>query len=753
MGLFKDKNEQNVTVNFFEQGDLGKVRRLDDRNDFETSLADRGGILDTRMNELETQLQQAKTLVDTLTQLAKEIKEEEKETENEHNDSLTLTDDPELLEIGGNTEIKETRAKSYQLPIYGWRTLPTNTVIRFNKVLDRAYHQHVTGGVKERTIIRLWGFYSRIRHMLVSRWDVVPEAAWALLWNVFSAETEVNPNRMSHTYLLSKDMQSAGITLTDDQQLLAIEAMFIDGWREEALKNHRGFAGTLGVKKETFTRYWQLGLRMYCQVGDLDRAQRVVDTLVDAPYPYENDPRVLLPFIRACAADADPASVERGFQAYRNLRDMLGTEMTKVDYDQVIAFYLVANQTEYALYVFVDMMTSGDLDIYRKERLPMAVTNPFFIGKWLKRLISGGDLQGAHNVLLYLMKRGIVARPIQVNALVGSLLRSQAADNVRLAENIAWGMINSRIQFVHNRQKMRDLDKSIKLRPHVGWPDATLETFKILAENYKTRAMHPKMEELWEAFREAELAPDVFMMNQLLFSLLHDGQGEQVPELFYKLKERHNIKPDRHTFFALWQSLPVNRLWSVPTNELPQEARNCRDMFAVIVASASTFGEEGIDAQFGERILHAFRKAGDKPGLLVATRALRYVFHSPPTESIIMKLLVGTTYLEKALKKEAPNRDFMLHLKRIEKFLGHRKKELEESGERWEDTDLETFRRDEFCNYYELHLETEGQDPQNARRYPEGWDRALQKAVEDMGLSEISQNAETSQDTSGVDSE
>ena len=211
----------------------------------------------------------------------------------------------------------------------------------------------------------------------------------------------------------------------------------------------------------------------------------------------------------------------------------------------------------------------------------MSVTNPFFIGKWLKRLIGGGDLKGAHNVVLYLMKKGIVVRPIQVNALVGSLLRSKTAENIQLAEDIGWGMINSRIQFVNNRKKMRELDKSIKLRPHVGWPDATLETFKLLAENYRNRSMHPKMEELWTAFREAELAPDVFMMNQLLWSLLHDGQGQQVPSLFYQLKQKYNIQPDRHTFSALWQSLPINRLWKVSIKDYPQETQNCRDMFAV----------------------------------------------------------------------------------------------------------------------------------------------------------------------------
>ena len=677
------------------------------------------------MKQLENQLKKAERLVRTLGGITKKLQDESKAR-----DPATLSDQ-ELLELSQNKELREQRVKRYLIPIEGWQDKHAKIITRFNKVLERVAHQLLTGGVNASATQRLWAQYSKERYTFALRWDAIPPSTWTLLWNVFSAETDANPNRMAHVHMLGRDMKTANIPFTDDQQLLIVEAMFIDGWRADALQNFRRLAGTLGANPATYIKYWQLGLRMYCQEWDFERAEAIVNRLIEAP--YEKDHRVLMTFIKACAAD--PTKVEQGFEAYRKMRELLGDTMTKVDYDHVVSFFLVPNQAEYALVVFVDMMTSGKIDLRQRQTLPLSVTNPFFIGKWLKRLIGGGELVNAHNVLLHMMKKGIVARPIQVNALIGSLLRSQTADNVQRAEDIGWGMVNARIQFVRMRRKMAGLDPHITLHPlSQGWPNATLETFQLLAEDYKNRALHKKMEELWEAFRDAELAPDVFMMNQLLSSYLYDGKGRYVFDLFADMSQRYSIKPDRYTFITLWQSLPVNRMWTVPPESLAQEVKHCRSLFADIVRSAHVFDEEGggIDGQFAGKILHAFRKIGDQAGLLAALRALRYVFRSPPPESVIMELLVGTTNLQKAMS----HRDFMLHLKHLERFLQHRRWERKEAGEAVEDLDPKAFRRDEVCNFLELHIENEAQKAPGL--YSQGWDRALEQAVAQMGLSDLS---------------
>ncbi len=717
LGLLNN-DDQPLTINYFEQGDFGRLRRLDDQDDFRTSLVDPGGVVDKRLKQLEQQLEQAHVLIEGLKDMAKEMKEKDEA----HNHPLT----PDLPE----DQLK--RVKSTLIPVEGWKHTHGAFIVRLNRVLDRATYQLLTGGVKARTMNRLWGYYSRIRRMLADRSDIIPGPTWDLLWKVFSVERRDNPNRMSRIHLLSKDMQLAGVPLTDAQRLLAIEAMFIDGWQAEALENHKRFTGTLGTRQDTFMDFWELGLRMYCLAGDIDRAQRVIHIIMKSPYRKE-DHRVLFPFIRACASD--PAAVEIGFEAYRRLRGLYSDSFTIQDYDEVTAMFLASNQTEYALYIFVDMMTSGCIDLRGKKRLPMTIANPFFFGKWLKRLIGAGHCKGAYNVLLLMEEKGIIARPIQVNALLGSWLRSQTADNIRQAEEVGWAMIRSRIRFVNDRRETSRLERSFRSTQTGGWPNATLETFKLLAENYKDRGVHKKMEELWVALEEAELPPDSFMVNQLLFSYLNDGQGSHVHDLFRDLSKKYKIQADPWTFMALWYSLPINTMWSMPFEIFPNERSRCRRLFADMVRSASTFAGKGFDADFAGKLLHTFRRVKDRVGLLAAVRALRHVFNFVPPEGVILALLVGTLNLEKGIQHPPVKDRLIRHLHRLEAYLEHRRRELVAVGELQEDDALpEATKREEVCNFFEIHLENECEDSSG---YPEGWELELQKAVEDMGLHEV----------------
>ena len=76
----------------------------------------------------------------------------------------------------------------------------------------------------------------------------MPPETWDLLWRVFSIEADNNPNRMTHVYILAKDMNAAGVSLSDPQQLLAIEAMYVDGWNKEAIENWKRSVSTMGSK-------------------------------------------------------------------------------------------------------------------------------------------------------------------------------------------------------------------------------------------------------------------------------------------------------------------------------------------------------------------------------------------------------------------------------------------------------------------------------------------------------------------------
>ncbi|KXJ95563.1 hypothetical protein Micbo1qcDRAFT_157551, partial [Microdochium bolleyi] len=189
------------------------------------------------------------------------------------------------------------------------------------------------------------------------------------------------------------------------------------------------------------------------------------------------------------------------------------------------------------------------------------------------------------------------------------------------------------------------------------------------------------MEDLWRAFRQAEIAPDAFIMNQLLFSYIKDGQGRQVVDVYRALTDEHEIKPDPLTFRALWMAIPANRLYTIRKAEFQQHIPEGRALFAAMVHSASTFEGQEFDYQLARKIVHSFRKLDDKVGLLQAVRGLRDVFAFSPPEPLVLELLADTVDLERMSKNPRARKGLLLHTQRMNHFLESRRQELEESGD------------------------------------------------------------------------
>merc|ERR1712150_371522 len=259
---------------------------------------------------------------------------------------------------------------------------------------------------------------------------------------------------------------------------------------------------------------------------------------------------------------------------YRRMRELLGKEMRLSDYDQVISYFLTMNQTENALFAFVDMMSDGEIDLKKQKYIPSVVANKFFLGKWLKRLIGAGDLNGAFSVVKFMRKKGVAASPIHLNGLIGAWHRSGGANDLENADRLAWELIESRIRF-----KWRTAPPA-EPEPIASWPRATLETFSLMAENYRLHEVHARMESLWDAFRESEISPDAFMMNQLLESYLQTGQPKDALDLYRSLVTQRGISPDPYTFSALWKTLPINRLHVISPSSMPAEIQSTRQLFS-----------------------------------------------------------------------------------------------------------------------------------------------------------------------------
>jgi pentatricopeptide repeat protein len=536
-------------------------------------------------------------------------------------------------------DILKPRIAVPQISEKPWTPNQRKKINRLNVVLARAFREYRRDpGLTKNTVAVVYKAYHSARLTLARGWGHVPINVWDFLWTVLSADESINIHRLAHVSLLARDMSEARVTLSPSQQLVTIEAVFVDGWEAKAIDNWKRCVSTLGSDKaETFQDYWELGVRIFCRTGDVDQAERAANKLLSRHL----DARILMPLIRTLSEQETPEGQQRAWNTYRKMRNLLSSEMKLSDYDQVISYFLATNQTENALYTFVDMMSDGEIDLKKQKYMPSVVANKFFLGKWLKRLIGAGDLNGAFSVVEFMRKRGVAASPIHLNGLIGAWQRSGGATDLEKADKLAWEMIESRIRFVGSRAAGAPTDADAAS----SWPRATLETFSLLAENYRLRELHGRMESLWDAFHESEISPDAFMMNQLLESHLQEGQPKDALDLYRALVKDRGVSPDPYTFSALWKTLPVNRLHVISPSALPAEIASTRALFAETVGFKAVFEPEGMDGQLARKILHTFRRLKDDVGFLVALTVLRQVFRFSPPETLVMELVLGTTKL------------------------------------------------------------------------------------------------------------
>ena len=675
-----------LDVRYFNEEQSGEYRQLRDNDQFNRVSSGLDGELGDTIDLLEMQMQSTIELLEVMEK--KGLKDKADELRKQYGDKLRdlPADDAELA-----WEVEDD-APVPQLPYLDLNTKTQKERIQaLNRFLQ--LHQDNRGKITPKIASFFWKLYVPSRQALALSWARVPAEAWPVFWAVGSWDKGDNPNRMHHIYVLTQDMQAAGIPLSDDQQLLAIESMFLEGLRDKAIETWKKAVGVLGSRPETFQEYWELGVRMYSLHGDVERAARAANTLLESD-AHESDPRILIPLIQAHAEKA--ATHEQAWESYRRLRDLLGDSMEIEDYDKVIECFLSKNCVDYALQAFVDMMFSGAIDLKGKTKLPAQVANRFFFGKWLKRLIGAQDLDGAYKVVCYMEQRGILAAAIQLNGLLAAWMRTRTADNVEKAEKLGWAMVRSRLMFVDLRRRQEAMAQwPIQLRA-VGEtagsglpqgeeddaelsyvPAATLETFSLMADNYQKRRLTKRLEELWVAFKQAEIATDGFMMNQMLESYLHDGQAGKVFEFYQTMAKEHGVSPDGFTFLALFKSLSVNRLVVRDRSLIGQDLIQARKIFQDLVRSPWAFQSPSVYEQLPRTILFSFHLMEDYAGMIVAARTMRQLFGFVPSEALLMDLAAGASTQRKTRRPGKKNMAVLIDAGRsIELLFQQRQQEV-----------------------------------------------------------------------------
>jgi len=524
----------------------------------------------------------------------------------------------------------------------------------------------------------IWKAYLLCRNAIRSAPYVIPERVWQTLWDTFAKEGADNLDRMAHIKSLGEDISNANISLSPPQRLLYIESIFIAGDRDIALREWEA-AEYLQQDETHFKQYSELGIRMFCQAGLANQAMEVAERFLgDGQEP--NDFRILLPMIKAYLN----ISVQSAWALYIRLRVNLGPQMTMDDYDAITSMFLEANQLDLALGVFKDMMLTGSPSASKQDstaqyrdvvglnklgsvtiqsceldwensrtlaKLPIQFRNRFFFGSWIKKLIGEGELDAAKKVFDLMQKRQIRPDAKHMNGLIGACLRQKTEKRRVFAEDMAWKMIQARLDFVEARHTRYNLQAPLQVMDTKGLPDnksmtlipsATVETFSILIVQYRQRQKPKLMSDLFDAFRRARIKPNTSFMNELLISDTKAHRISWACETYYSLTKGNGLQPNVTTYKILW-NLMKKALDPLITSKPDKQSsfNTCRRLFADMMERRELWiGKQRFSRELYDLIILSFSLALDQVGTAVALRALQRHFGRYPNEETARTVLM-----------------------------------------------------------------------------------------------------------------
>ena len=531
------------------------------------------------------------------------------------------------------------------------------------------------------SILAVWKEYLLSRNGLLSAPASVPRRVWEDLWVVFEKEAPNNRYRMAHIKTLGDDMSSLGILLQPPQRLLYIEAVYAEGDFDQALKQWKEALPSL-ANSEDAKPFWQLGVRVFCRLGQLGHALQTAKQFLQG----NQDPtafRILLPIIRAYLESKNGESVQSAWALYIRLRVNMGMKMNMEDYDMINSVFMAANRPDLALGAFRDMMLTGDDLVQQKDsiaqykaaidanedfrsveiqanelkwndsgsltKLPTKFRNRYFFGSWIKKLIGEKKLDAAKKVFELAQERQITPDAKHMNGLIGAWYRLGDERHRRLADEMAWKMIRTRLDFVKARDQKYNLELPLRVVETKGLvdnksvlflPKATIETFSILVQQYRQRQKPSLMSDIFDALKQARVKPDAFFMNQLLLTDKKAKHTSQAWETYLSLTKDGQVKPDFETYDILWNLM---KSASNPVlSHFVQQARTfttCRQLFAEMVKRMPTLPWDKnrhraypFPRDLYESIILCFSLTQDQAGTAVALRALQRYYKIFPSE-------------------------------------------------------------------------------------------------------------------------
>lgn len=679
----ESSNGSPPKVRWYQQLFAGApIKPIDPENEDEDADDDTGEARQLReqINRLEEELKELRgegTSASPIEPLLKQLSEEDRAKVEAALKQADL-EDPDHSETRAKAiealDAFHDDAAAQSMPYQSDLNVPLDLSPNQNKFLERLnkalfYAARDTSDPSLRKI--LWQAYQRCKLQNLPFIDLVPKKAWDVLW---ATQLAVSPNaqhRAEHLRILAADMQKSGNELNLDQRIIYMKSLSDEGRGNEAIEQWYNQQRLLSQDERNSLTFQALGVHLNISLGNPFNAEQIAMRTIarsDAEHAKEHS-RILIPVIEAWARVDGDVGIKKAWAIYLRLRMILDSEMNLHDYDEITTGFLNAGRTDVALAVFKDLMLTGEESMYRSDELyrkslgiigqllwdsvdiseltkvsltaltvlPKHFQNKFFFASWLKKLIGMGKTDAAAMVVELMYERNTKPDAKHLNGIIGAWLRSGHTADREKAEQMGWAMVHERLDFVARRRgTIPPKDPSARRLPERldrTVPPATIETFSILLQHYERRGAQERVQLLRDQLPLAEIHPNAYFMNHLLYAELRRGEHRAAWRLYQQMSRK--VTPDLETFACLWdcEKSHLDRFTMYNADAFPGPRRIMCDMISWYSKSdkgARTNAQHDFSKDLYDQIIRCFCLAKDVEGTIVGLYALRESFQSYP---------------------------------------------------------------------------------------------------------------------------
>lgn len=596
---------------------------------------------------------------------------ENAETPEEDVDDMDLTEFHRLIE---DHEVETHNVDSQPAPqiILGHSKENQSRLRHFNAALrDMVVDSTPTKAKK----LALWQSYQGCREHVPDFLSLVPAQVWEMLWQ---SQTEPTDRyRTTKATVLARHMRSQSLPLSAQQALLYMEGLQSTGDLPGAIECWNENRSTLGPNAEVARRFWSLGVQLYSENNQPEEAENIAKQCLSRG--SFADATILVPVVISWARKDTMYSLEKAWACYLRIKTELGAAMRPENYQSISTTLLNQGHPDMALGVFKDMVLEtakqkdhdsvsvlrklgghvGDLQssaINEQEVskvslsaltvLPRFLQNKFFFGSWIKKLIGLGDVDAASKVVELMYARGVRPDARHLNGIIGAWLRDKTLESEKKAEQMAWTMINARIEFVRKRRLGLRSQKGLIKSPEGHLiptfiqrpvPPATIETFSLLLLHYTRRSQDDSAEQLMTLMTtRAMIAPNAFIWNHWLYASLRVRDLASVWRQYTIMKSK--VKPDLETFACLWDTAKVQ--WdaskSTHSSEVPTTRhlfKEMNDWISQLSPGPLLHAKQEFSKELHDQIIRVFCLSNDLRGTLCALHGLTHLFGQFPDDA------------------------------------------------------------------------------------------------------------------------